>query len=251
MQHLAIVTADDPTSPAGESRPSAPGGALSESRPSAARQELAAAIERARGVDAQISECEAGLARCDAIIARVAPARAALEELEKADHERVREWAVAGAKGAPPARDEERIRALTTTWEKAKAEGDAAARARETILGTLRPHLVARDQEGAAIAALVRRVLLDEADALLAALADLERRRAALRGEVAGLMFHLQMEGLRGDLSATKQANDMRSRLARDPVETTDAEVKRATSRWADCQVSLRSDPNAKLNTEE
>jgi hypothetical protein len=212
---------------------------------------LAAAIERARGVDAQIASIEEGLRRCDAIIAAVAPARAALEELEKADHERVRQWAIAGAKGSPPARDEERVRAATTAWEKAKAEGDAAARARETILGTLRPHLAARDQEGAAIAALVRRVSTEEVEAILVAMADLERRRASLRAEVAGLMHYLHMAGLRGDLSATKQANDLRNRLAAEPLETTEDEVKRAAHRWADLSVRLRGDADASLDTNQ
>jgi hypothetical protein len=214
---------------------------------SVSRSALAEAIGRACAIHAQIASFEEGLGRCDAIIAAVAPARGALEDLEKADHEKVRQWAVAGARGVPPARDEERIRAAASAWEKAKAEGDAAARAREAILAALRPHLVARDQEGAAVAALVRRVVCEEADGLVTAMRDLELRRAKLRAEVAGLMFHLQMEGARGGTSATKLANDLRNKLAVDPVETTDAEAKRAASAWLDFAVRLRSDADARF----
>ncbi len=205
------------------------------------RDALGAAHAEVAALSAKIDKVVAALNRCRAITAAVPAARAVYDAVEQTYSEAVQCWAVSGAEGEAPPRDEPAFTAARASLSRAETAAEAAAKGQAAIERELSGLRARNAAAASALGAIVRRIELAEAARLFAELDALESRRAALRASVAALMGILSLAGMRGDNEAARRANDLRVRLANSPPECSDAAVRDAGKAWSNFRTRLEA----------
>lgn len=188
-------------------------------------------------ISAEIDTLNETITRLQALAASATLAREALTNLEAQHQAAVAAWAEGGAQGPAPKRDEAAFTTAQRALSTANSEAETAEIALQSLMSKREAALLrlrsARDATGATI----RQILVEEGDYVLAELTDLEKRRAALRADIAGLSgFLAPFDGPR--------AAKLRISLATDPLEATDAECRASQDRWGDFGNELRDNPN-------